>query len=376
MSFLRKSSAPDPLAKVHSVSFATRHEFSSERGEFYIDLAQSMQAMRGVPITQFLENYATRHQKRAIGKMAQYWLTRFSDTGTFTESIRGTVPKEDLTLLAVSEKAGDLASGLQSLGENVMAMGKTKQEMIMTMAAGMILIVLLHAFLAIQAFMVMPQLEKAMTANAGAASLGLLPRILFGASTLIRTWWPLEAVIVVAVVAWIFWSLPRYTGRGRAWLDDHVLPYQMYRDFQGAAFFVALGSVTKLIGSQVIQVADALQRIRENSVGWLAWHIDRIMRNMEEAPTAKGELFNTGIVNERNYYRVVDIAEYAQLSTMLNDVGALIMKTAPVEMAKSASKSRFALMLGCVMLMFGVYGATLYMINDFKNQAQIKAMVR
>ena len=142
MPFFHKSSS-DPVAKVHSVGFTSKHEFSSERGEFYVDLAQSMRAMRGVPITQFLENYAKRYQKRAIGKMAQYWLTRFSETGTFTESIRGTVPNEDLTLLAVSENAGDLASGLQSLGENIVAMAKTKQEMIMTMASGIVLIVLL-----------------------------------------------------------------------------------------------------------------------------------------------------------------------------------------------------------------------------------------
>ncbi|MGT2460230.1 hypothetical protein ACU4GI_46960 (plasmid) [Cupriavidus basilensis] len=376
MSFFRRSSGAGPLARSTSVGFSTKHEFSGERGDFYVDLAQSMRAMPGVPITQFLENYAKRYNKRAIGKMAQYWLTRFSETGTFTESIRGTVPNEDLTLLAVSEKAGDLASGLQSLGENIVAMAKTKQEMIMTMASGIVLIVLLHAFLAIQAFLVMPQLEKAMTANADASTIGLLPTVLFGAARVFRTWWPLEAVILVAIIAWIFWSLPRYTGRGRAWLDNHVLPYQMYRDFQGAAFFVALGSVTKLIGAQIIQIADALQRIRQNSVRWLAWHIDRIMENMENEPTAKGELFNTGIVNERNFYRVVDIAEYAQLSTMLNDVGALIMRTAPVEMQKKAGKSRFALMLTCIVLMFGIYGATLYMINDFKSQAQMKSMVR
>jgi len=375
MPFFHKSSS-DPVAKVHSVGFTSKHEFSSERGEFYVDLAQSMRAMRGVPITQFLENYAKRYQKRAIGKMAQYWLTRFSETGTFTESIRGTVPNEDLTLLAVSENAGDLASGLQSLGENIVAMAKTKQEMIMTMASGIVLIVLLHVFLAIQAFMVMPQLEKAMTANADPASIGLLPSFLFGAATIIRTWWPLEIAVMSAVLVWIFSSLPRYTGPGRAWLDNHFLPYEMYRDFQGAAFFVALGSVTKLIGSQIIQIADALQRIRQNSVSWLAWHIDQIMRNMEEEPTSKGALFNTGIVNERNYYRVVDIAEYADLSTMLNEVGALIMTTAPVEMQKKAGKSRFALMLTCVVLMFGLYGATLFMINDFKNQAQIKSLKR
>ena len=375
MPFFRKSSSA-PVAKVHSVGFTTKHEFSSERGEFYVDLAQSMRAMRGVPITQFLENYAKRYQKRAIGKMAQYWLTRFAETGTFTESIRGTVPDEDLTLLAVSENAGDLASGLQSLGENIVAMAKTKQEMIMTMASGLVLIVLLHVFLAIQAFMVMPQLEKAMTANADPASIGLLPSFLFGAATIIRTWWPLEIAVMSVVLVWIFWSLPRYTGPGRAWLDNYFLPYEMYRDFQGAAFFVALGSVTKLIGSQIIQIADALQRIRQNSVSWLAWHIDQIMRNMEEEPTSKGALFNTGIVNERNYYRVVDIAEYAELSTMLNEVGALIMTTAPVEMQKKAGKSRFALMLTCVVLMFGLYGATLFMINDFKNQAQIKSLKR
>lgn len=357
-----------------SVSFSTKFEFSSERGQFYLDLCENMRALPGVPITTFLQNFARRYPTRAVGKMSAYWLQRVNETGTMTEAMRGTVPPEDLTILSVSERAGDLSAGMQSLGENIQAMRDTRNQMLGTLLSGFVLLALLHVFLGVQAFMVMPQLERALSSGGDPSTLGTLAKVLFGGADIIRTWWALELMLVGALVGWVIWSLPRYTGRFRPWLDNHVLPYQMYRDFQGASFLVALGSVTRLIGTQLVQVVDALQRIRENSVRWLCWHIDKILLNMEERPNAKGELFDTGIVNEKNYYRVVDVAEYAQLSAMLNTIGALIMKTAPVEMAKKATKSRFGLMVVSLLLMFGIYGATLVLINDFKNQVYIRTM--
>lgn len=93
---------------VPTVNFATKFEFGSERGQFYLDLCENMRAMPGVPITKFLSNYAKRYPNRAVGKMALYWLHRFTETGTLTASLRGTVPDEDLTVLAVFERAGEL----------------------------------------------------------------------------------------------------------------------------------------------------------------------------------------------------------------------------------------------------------------------------
>ncbi|CAJ0807009.1 hypothetical protein [Ralstonia thomasii] len=361
---------------VPTVNFATKFEFGSERGQFYLDLCENMRAMPGVPITKFLSNYAKRYPNRAVGKMALYWLHRFTETGTLTASLRGTVPDEDLTVLAVFERAGDLVIGLESLGKNILAMAQTKKEIITTLMSGIILVVLLHVFLAVQAFMVMPPLRKALEAGGTDASFGRLAKVMFGGADLVRTWWPLELILLALVVGWVTWSLPRYTGRFRPWLDNHLLPYQIYRDFRGARFLITLGSVTRQIGAQIVQVGDALHLIRENSVTWLRWHIDMVLHNMEEQPNVKGELFNTGIVNETNYYRVVDVAEYAQLSTMLTTIGELIMKTSPVEIAKKASRSRFVLMIVSLLLMVGIYAATLVLINDFKNEMQVKTMVR
>lgn len=358
-----------------TVGFVTRFDFAQERAQFYLDLCQSMRAMPGVPIANFLANTAQRYPRRAVGRIAACWLARLPETGTLTEAMRGTVPREDITVLAVAERAGDLAIGLESLGTNIEAMAKTRRNLLGTLASGMVLVMLLHVFLAVQAFMVMPQLQRALEAG-GATHLSLLAKALFGGAALIRTWWPLEAVLLAVCIGWGLWSMSHYVGRARPWLDRYLLPYQMYRDFQGASFFITLGAVTRLIGAQIVQVADALHRIRANAMPWLRWHIDRILQNMEEQPNARGELFDTGIVSESNYYRVVDVAEYAQLSNMLTTVGELIVKTTPIEVAKKATRTRFVLMLICITLMGGIYVGSILVINEFKNEMQAQAMTR
>jgi hypothetical protein len=128
-----------------------------------------------------------------------------------------------------------------------------------------------------------------------------------------------------------------------------------------------------LIGSQVLQVSDALQRMRVNAAPWLKWHIDRILTNMAEHPNGRGAVFDTGLTNQLMYYRILDIGEYAQTSEMLTQVGDLIMKNAPAEIQKRANTLKYVLMIITITLMLVVYGGTISIIDDFKEQVTLKS---
>lgn len=349
-------------------------QFKSSRGAFYQDLAKGMKASPGQSITNFLERSKDRYANEPLGILCRHWLIRFDHVGTFTESIRGTVPDEDLTVLAASERAGDLRTGLESLGKNIIGLDECKKEIINTVISGVVLVLFLHIFLAIEAFMVMPKMEAAMKANVDISKIGLIADVLFNGGHVIRNWWWAWFLFIGANIAWVIWSLPNYIGRMRPWLDSHVLPYQMYRDFNGASFLIALGSVTRLIGSQVVQLHDALSLMGENAYPWLRWHIHQIQENMQNHPNSKGEIFNTGIASKSSYYRILDIAEYSQMSEMLNTVGDVILDTAPVESKKRAATVRYVLLAVSISVMLGVYGGTFGLIDAFKMQIQLKAM--
>lgn len=364
-----KDSAGDNL----TLKFA-KWQFKALRGDFYQDLAKGMKASPGQSITTFLERYRDRYVKEPVGILCRHWLLQFDHVGTFTESARGTIPEEDLTVLAVSENAGDLRVGLESLGKNIVALTSCKKEINNTLITGFVLVLFLHIFLGIEAYMVMPKMEAAMRANIDVSKLGLIGEVLFTGGSVIRNWWWAWFICVAACIAWVIWALPNYVGRMRPWLDAHFLPFQMYRDFSGASFLVALGSVTRLVGAQVVQLHDALSRMAENASPWLRWHIGQIQENIQNQPNSKGEIFNTGVTSKNAYYRILDIAEYSQMSEMLNQVGAVILDTAPVETKKRALTIRYLLLFLSVSVMLGVYGGTFGLIDTFKAQVQLKSM--
>ncbi|CAN7643052.1 hypothetical protein [Massilia sp. LjRoot122] len=358
--------------KIRNAAF----DFKGQRGNFYLDLASVMEAMPGESVTKLLTRYAERYKKRSIGVLCNYWLERFAHVGTFTDSLRGTIPDEDLASLAASESAGDLRLGLEKLGANILAMQSTRKEIHKLMISAVIMISVFHAYIAMQAFMVMPRLHSAvLSSRVDLNHLGALGKVFFGGSEIVRTWWLAYMVFVIAIVALTVWALKHYVGNYRQWLDNRVLPFQMARDFNAAAFFATIGMITAVRNSNVVQLSDALIKIRLNAYPWLRWQTTRILDNLAANPNGKGEIFNTGIANQTTYYRILDISDYADVPVMLQQVGAIILKTAPEEIKAKASTVRIVLMAACLAAMLGMYAGTIALVEMFKTAVSMKALL-
>lgn len=352
------------------------YDFKEKRGNFYLDLASVMDASPGESVTKILGRYAERYKKKSIGVLCRYWLERFAQVGTFTESLRGTIPDEDLTALAASESSGDLRLGLQKLGGNILAMQATRKEITKLMFSAGIMIAVFHAYIAIQSFMVIPKLAAA--AKSGRiemSQLGSLGSIFFGVAEFVRTWWWAWAILAIGATALTIWALRHYVGKHRRWLDNNLLPFQMARDFNAASFFSTMGMITAARNSNVVQLNDALIQMRLNAYPWLRWQTTKIIDNLAANPNGKGEIFNTGIANQTTYYRILDISDYADVPAMLQQIGAIILKTAPEEIKTRASTVRVVLMGLCLATMLGVYAGTIALVELFKTAVTMKAML-
>lgn len=349
-------------------------DFKSNRGNFYVDLASVMEATPGESVTKILAKYAERYKGKSIGILCRHWLDRFQDVGTFSESLRGTIPIEDLATLSASEAAGDLRIGLEKLGENILAMKDCQGEINKAMVSVLMLASIFHVFIGIEAFMVMPKLEAAMTGKADLANLGTTGPLLFGGAQIVRSWWWLWASFLVGATGLVIWALKNYVGKMRTWLDSHFLPFQMARDFNAAGFFTTVGTITAARGGHVVQLHDALVQIRQNAYPWLRWQTKLILENLASRPNSKGEIFNTGIANQKTYYRILDIADYSEVPIMLQKVGAIILKTAPDDIKRRSARLRMWLMSACLISMLGIYGGTYVLIENFKAAVQIKSI--
>lgn len=349
-------------------------DFRSKRGDFYLDLASVMEATPGESVTKILVKYSDRYKKKSVGILCRHWLDRFQEVGTFSESLRGTIPDEDLATLAASEASGDLKVGLEQLGRNIIAMTACKAEIWKAMFGALMMLAVLHIFLGIQAFMVMPKLEATMVGKVDLTHLGKSAELLFDGATFIRSWWPAYTVVVIAAVVLVTWALKNYTGSWRQWLDNHILPFQMARDFNAAGFFSTVGSITAERGGHVVQLHDALVQLRHNAYPWLRWQTQAILDNLAAHPNSKGEIFDTGIANRKTYYRILDIADYAEVPVMLQRIGVLILKTAPEDIKARANILRAVLMAASIIIMLVIYMSTFSIVESFKAAVQMKAL--
>jgi hypothetical protein len=301
---------------------------------------------------------------------------RFAQTGTFTQSLRGTIPDEDLAALAAAESAGDLRLGLEKLGENILAMQATKKEIRKLMFSAGLMIAVFHAYIAIQSFLVIPKLAGAIkSSRIDMHSLGKTGAIFFGGAEVVRSWWWAWFLVVASGTVAVIWALKNYVGTHRRWLDDHFLPFQMARDFNAAAFFSAMGMITAARHSNVVQLHDALNKMRDNAYPWLRWQTTKILENLAANPNGKGEIFDTGIANEAMHYRILDISDYADVPVMLEQVGGIILKTAPEEIKARAGTVRVVLMGVCLVTMIALYGGTIALVEMFKAAVTMKAML-
>jgi len=348
--------------------------FKKTRATFYLDLASTMEASRSEAVTKLLSKYATRYKNETIGVLSRHWLERIQHTGTFAESIRGTVPKEDLAVLAASESAGDLRLGLQKLGETLLVLKTCSSEIMKMLISAFLVVAILHLYIAMQTWMVMPKLEAAMHGKVDFNQLGKGAFLMTGAH-FVANWWWVWVAFVVLLIGWTIWALKNYTGKARKWLDRHVLPFQIARDFNGAAFFSTLSTITAPhAGGNVVQLNTALMQLHRNAYPWLRWQIEMILENLNARPNAKGEIFDTGIVNKRTYYRILDISDYAAVPEMLAEIGKLILKNSPDEIKSRATFVRVILMAISLTMMLAIYFGQYALTDAFKAAVQLKAL--
>lgn len=347
--------------------------FKGNRATFYLDLASVMASSPSETVSKILTKYAERYKTEPVGVLCRHWLERFQHTGTFSEAIRGTVPVEDLASLSASEASGDLRLGLEKLGQTLLVLKTCKGEITKMLVSAFLVVTILHAYVAMQAWMVMPKLEAAMKGKADLDKLGK-PGVLISGAHFIQDWWWVWVVFLVASTLLTTWAIKNYVGSARRWLDNNVLPFQMSRDFNAAAFFSTLGTITTPRHGNVVQLNAALMQMHQNAYPWLRWQIKQIAENISTKPNSKGEVFDTGIANKKTYYRILDISDYAEVPVMLQQIGGIILTNAPEEIKARAAIVRVILMAVALTMMLGIYGGQYSLTDAFKAAVQLKAL--
>lgn len=340
--------------------------FEKQRATFYVDLASTMESQARVNISVHLERIAERYPDTPRGRLAARWLENYKIDGSFCEAIRDSVPVEDYAPLMVAEKAGDLVQGLKELGRVVSALDATKEAMASIWMTSFFVFIAAQIFIGMYAFKIVPDIESSLPSNVSVADLGTVSLVLHWMSVIVRSVWPFWIAAIVALLVVIPWAVSNYVGQYRGWLDRHVLHFNLYAKFQAASFIVSLAAVTKRVNNKVVPVPKALELMEPNASPWLRQHIVRIATNLEENPNAKGENFRTGMVDRDTEYRMMDIADYSDISEMLHVVGEQILVRAPKELEARAKRIQNVSRVVMVTLVLVIQAGFNYMDGSFK----------
>lgn len=361
--------------------FWAKFRFRSERGTYYSALAKRIAAMPGEPISNFFAKDAARRAGEPLGRLSAHWLARFEgldgekQQSTVTEIFRGTVPHEDIPILAVAEEGGDIREGLETLGANLLALKEARAGMVAILTGVLFTFVILHVYLVTMAFFIAPKFEQSFRALLDPSQYGTLGTAFHVSTSFMRSWGWLFLACELGAVYWCSRALTRYVGKHRAWMDRNVLPFDFFRRFQGAQFFAGLSAVTKRVGGDRKSLSAGLALMRLNAYPYLAHHIERIELNLEYIPNEGGKVFDTGLFDKETSYQIQDITEYQEdLSKMLSEVSAQMLKDTPAEMLRRASAFNRRMSVVLAFLITGLSFMPFFIAMEMKSRSQIVGM--
>lgn len=361
--------------------FWAKYRFRGMRATYYHDLAKRIQHMPGEPVSNHFAKDAVRRAGEPLGILAAHWLSRSEgidgqmQRSRLTEIFRGTVPDEDIPILAVAEDGGDIREGLETLARNLTALGEARAGIALTLAGVAMTLVILHAYLGTMAFLVGPKVDESFRTMLDVSQYGPVGKTFHSATTFLRHWGWLVLLVEVGACVWVLRALKNYTGHHRAWLDRKVLVFDFFRRFQSAQFLSGLSAVTKRFGGDIRSLSDGLALMRANAYPYLAHHIERMEVNLEYIPNEGGKVFDTGIFDKDTSYRIQDIAEYeSDLSKMLHMVAEDLLLETPKLMLQRASQFNRRATFILIILITGLAFMPAFMAQEMKMRTQVVGM--
>ncbi|EBR6014423.1 type II secretion protein F [Salmonella enterica] len=213
---------------------------------------------------------------KKTGSSATYYiccecLNALNNTGAISSALKKYIKEDEYQLISSGEIRGDLAGGLVQAIKIV----RSRSEMTMTLVMSMIYpSVLVFGCLA-NMYMVHDTITPVFLSLAPKERWTSSMRLLTDTSGFLIENGTYILCFCIVLFFLIRYSLARYTGPGRQYLD-YIPPWSLYKTFNGVSFLFNMASMLSID----IPVAKALERLEKNSTQsrWLLERIKEIRR--------------------------------------------------------------------------------------------------
>lgn len=344
--------------------------FAKKRSDYYYYLASVLRSSSGrMTILDIFMNDAERYAKKPRGKLTAYWAAQHQENGAdLVETWRGTLPDADLMMMSAAIRTGGPGALEQALEDTARVSGlvaKAKGIFVSTIMVGAFAVTLgLGMAYAMPTFF-LPTIKESFS-FVPVEMWGSKGKSMLAFADFLKAYSLYCLAAIVGVVGWISWSLSNYTGPGRAWLDRKAPLYTLYRDFMSATFIATLSSMLKKRGNVSMNLREAIEVIREASNPWMGWHCTQMMGNLEELGGQSADIFNTGIMDEEDFYFMSDMVRIKGFDEGLRLSGERTEKETIKNIEKKAGVLRWVLLIFGIGMIFLFAGWVTAIMSELK----------
>ena len=223
---------------------------------------------------------------------------------SFSEATRGWIPAEE-TLLLTSGNMSSLIIALENVGRIIVANKRIGRAVFGALAYPLLLLVLVFAIIIMVGIYLVPPLAEvageSMVWTGGAASLIWL-------SSFVGRYWQVIVIIFCSACAFMWWSLPRFSGRLRA-VFDKVAPWSVYKIRLSVSWMMSLAALVRA----GVAIPDAMRMLADNSNKYLRTILDDTLHYIANGDNLGNALQNTGM-DFPNQELIGDLSVYADMN--------------------------------------------------------------
>jgi type II secretory pathway component PulF len=225
----------------------------------------------GLPLLKALEElhrretHDGRRRHEPLAVTIADWRRTVQNGRMLSEAMAGWVPHSEQMVVMAGEQAGRLEASLSQVVGIVESARKIRGAIVGGLAYPLAILALVMCYLYMFGTRVVPEFARVTRPETwhGAA------RSLYAMSQFVQSWMPALVVCVVAAVAAILASLPRWRGPLRA-AADRLPPYSIYRLVSGCSFLMAFSALQRA----GMTVERCLMRMNDGANPWLRERLD------------------------------------------------------------------------------------------------------
>jgi hypothetical protein len=319
--------------------------WSFSRPHFYRDLADALS--RKVALRDFLERAASN--ARILDDSTSVRIYRVMSArlaagsgAAFSDLVRGIAPKSDQLLMrAVDDAVADQSKALLMAADAVEFQQRSMRAVAFELVVPVMAVPIVGALTYITSQIVN-----------GIAEGGAPPEVWNGFNGLVRSlaavvteYAVLIAAVIVFLVTLTIVALPRWTGSLR--LKSEGLPMvSLFRDYNSA---VVLSSLAMLIQAGKT-LREALDSLAGASQPWLRWHLNRIIKSLEDNPTDYMSAFGRGLMPPAVRARLASLMDSKKFDEALIQLGTNEMASLERRVRLSAGVLKWSLTLSSLVI--------------------------